>query len=756
MEDSMDIDGPEAATPVFGTRAFVTSKEFHKEIIRKITVLLEEGMNTSAIDFLGQVSYAGLSKPSKPGRLKEIAIPSPDILSIVTTISLHPSYTTRQTGLLQLDGALKASRYMRNIIRLAGATNCQLQQAWRFKRGEANAGSDDNMGGAIGGTRNMRNRNVAKTGAAGRKGKRAAHDLSTAPFASLAIANDESLFKRCDDIWSVIGWALITSCCYSKRWDVWKDFLDLLLETLQNDFQERINAAGDNAEDMDLEGSLVNAIGFIPDVSGSAGYKRVVRAIFANGSEKSRNEWVPVFPRETKKPPKKEKTTEWKTKVDANPYAAKKGSGSLLATLDENTSEDYNKFRNNVNDASDAYREFRDELAKTGYADDEDGSDEDIEFQQLQKEDKSKLETDQEAIRAWGGTDSIIIRLKLMALVSVTGAAADLYNKKQQRLQNEIIDSSRKSRQRSKIQKPTDGRDAKLLDPPLETKMADLKTEESPSSGRAEEAENSLTSRSPPPPLSQNVRRPSDKNTTLPHPSSSLSHSSTTSSPFNMRYNPPTLLESLPRNLKNQSNPPDKNNLNNLQISWMFYWDESIISSFVDEFIDHIRSLPVKQMNLFLSPTIYQAADPFFRTSLLTAILQKSMVWQPRNGWTSDQVGDEALVECYLPHFARGQDVENQVRMATALEYLVRLLHIEAPEEKGLKWSERMEDAMEAGIKARKEKAEAAFRRKKKPTAADEELVRMLDMTAFRLRFLMGQAKTTTLERRKKKKNTKA
>ncbi|KAK6329753.1 hypothetical protein TWF696_003617 [Orbilia brochopaga] len=599
MTDTMDLDETGEPVPSFGTRATVAPKDFHRDLQRAVVFSLEEGMNTKAIDLLCQVSYAGISTPAKPGVKKEIAVPPPEVLSILTTISLHPAFTTRRTGTLQLDAALKASRYIRTIIRLAGATNCHLQQAWRFKRSiDGPAASDDEANTR----RRTRNRNVVKAPPVGRRGKRAAAaEIDTAPFANLPIANEESLFRLSDDIWAVIGWAMVCSCRYPKRWDLWRDFLDLLLETLEADFKERLDAA-ETPEDMDLEGSLANTIGFLPDMVGGAGYKRIVRAIFANGSDKSRNEWTPVFPKETKKPPRSNGIKDWQATLDSGLQSGKSRQQNDVYTAIRKNAEKMKDIRLNIDESSDAYRDFRAELARKGAfgdgfdADREESEDEDDRHHDTgdtQLDDKAHPETDEHAMEVWGGIDSIVMRLKFMSL-----------------------------------------------------------------------------------------------------------------------------------------------------ISYLFAHDSQTLECFYSEYVDCLRCMSVKQMSLFTSPAIYTAAYTPFRASLLTRTLQHSMVWQPRNGWQTDVVTEETLREYYLPHHARGNDVEAQVRMATLVEYLARLWHVQ----EGISWDEGLQAAVDAGIAARREKAEAAAgRRKKAPTAVDKQMLSMLGMAEMRLQFLVQSAKNATI-----------
>ncbi|KAK6514279.1 hypothetical protein TWF506_008676 [Arthrobotrys conoides] len=485
MVDDMDIDTPNHVAEApdelpLGTQATVKAIPFPKAVLDKLIYSLEEGMDSKALDFLTHVSYAGISTPLKPYESKKgVLIPPPNVFSVITNISLHPNYTTRQIGNLETDAAIKASQYLRTLTRIAGATNCDLQTAWQFKRSKAfsSATLEDPT------TRQTRNRNVVKTGAVGRKGrqKKTQQDIDVTPFANLDIANEDNVFNRCDDIWSVVGWALVCSCVYKKRWDVWRDFLELLIELLTNDFQERIDAAKDNPQAVDLQGSLITAVGFLPDLGGGAGYKRIVRAIFANGSEKSRNEWTPVFPKETKKPPKKEQS-KWASNSILDSAKARRGDSNedVLANLGANMADEYHKFRNNVNDNSEAYKEFRDKLATTGFLDEDDSEEEENGTGLAKKDSKSTLETHEEAVAIWGGVEAIIIRLKFMALVSEIGATYERALSYQKEKEMGALSEQKKQKQKNKksIAKGKKGKNSQEAAVPF--KQADREVSEQP------------------------------------------------------------------------------------------------------------------------------------------------------------------------------------------------------------------------------------------------------------------------------------
>ncbi|RVD81615.1 uncharacterized protein DFL_009471 [Arthrobotrys flagrans] len=824
VDDMMGVDEPEldASThgPSLGTQASVKAVPLPKAVLDKLIYTLEEGMDSKALDFLAHISYAGISTPLKPSEdKKEIQIPPPDVFSVITNISLHPTYTTRQTGNLETDVAIKASKYLRTLTRIAGATNCNLQTAWQFKRSKSSSSvyTEDPT------TRRTRNRNAVKTGAAGRKGRQKAgqQDIDITPFANLDIANEESVFNLCDDIWSVIGWALVCSCVYKKRWDVWRDFLELLIEVLTNDFQERIEAAAENPRDVDLQGSLITAIGFLPDLRGAAGYKRIVRAIFANGSEKSRNEWTPVFPKETKKPPKKERK-KWTS--ESNLHTAKPDKKEdVLANLGANMVEEYHKFRNDVNDNSEAYKEFRDKLATDGYIDD-DSEEETAIRPSEKKDDKSKLETNGEAIETWGGAQAIIIRLKLMALVSEIGATYERALAYQREKEMEVLSLKKKQKKRtmkkngknspnSAVNSTQADREVSeqpqmittITTTPTKRGLVKLRTPQNlkqrgggeQKGGPAGETTTPTKQSTPLPfllPPTKNFSSSPHSNDQQNSPKSSLplpfksspesegyyetaptslyenTFFSTvdkipSSSPFPLRILPesPTPISPplplpipffTPSTITQTPSPPlshqRQQQSNPLQLTYLFAHDIPTLSCFYNEYIDTLRLLPVPHLQCFISTSIYPCPEnPSFRGTLLITILQKSMYFQPPGGWSenTDTIDDVILQTHYFPHCARGNDIESQVRMGTVLESLARLWHVNSKQTGGvgLAWSSEMEEAVEEGIRVRRERATAAFKKKRKPTEVDKGLMKMLGVVEGRLRMLVRVAKVMAL-----------
>lgn len=135
------------------------------------------------------------------------------------------------------------------------------------------------------------------------------------------IATSGSLWTRAEDFWHVLGWALNCSVAHPPRWTRWKVWLEAMLDVLEDDWAERQRLAGStkgvtegtdsdtgNARDDDvrepvLKDSLI--VSYLPSEHSRGGYRRVVRAIFADGSASSLKEFKEVFPNETRSGSKK-------------------------------------------------------------------------------------------------------------------------------------------------------------------------------------------------------------------------------------------------------------------------------------------------------------------------------------------------------------------------------------------------------------------------------------------------------------------
>lgn len=182
--------------------------------------------------------------------------------------------------------------------------------------------------------------------------------------------------------------------------------------------------------------------------------------------------------------------------------------------------------------------------------------------------------------------------------------------------------------------------------------------------------------------------------------------------------------------------------------------------------------MPLTEMMLFIT-TSAQVNDENCYASIIQIVLRPLLEHQPTGGYKDDVIDDERLMKWYFPYAATKSDVESNAKVAFLIEALTRLWHFngenkdqdkEKSKDKeknkmkdqdkdldvGLRYSERMKEAIERGITAR-----AAKISKKKTTTKKEvnmkESRQILDMSEMRLRLLLEDAKQKQILRRNKR-----
>ncbi|KAF2458597.1 hypothetical protein BDY21DRAFT_340728 [Lineolata rhizophorae] len=192
------------------------------------------------------------------------------------------------------------------------------------------------------------------------------------------LAHGEALWNSAEDFWHVVGWAFNCSVAHRNRWARWRLWLEFMLEVLNEDWNEREKQCGEweaavaatvAADEMrDQRGGRKTGrprrnkkTGQLPDKSNThneraeeianirrqsiiAGYlkgadsrttrKRVINAIFANGSKEMLRDFPEVFREETKEREKKD----GEAKADEN---GEKKTASRKLDIDEGNFGDY-------------------------------------------------------------------------------------------------------------------------------------------------------------------------------------------------------------------------------------------------------------------------------------------------------------------------------------------------------------------------------------------------------------------------------
>jgi len=246
-------------------------------------------------------------------------VPSPQHLALAATFVVHPSTTTRAKTKQEKDAANAALQLLRLTNTLVGPVAARFDVAFSFTHFDSSR-----HGG--------RRRTAGESGV-----PKKVLDDETEPL-NLDLGMSGSLWSRAEDFWHAVGWAFNCSVLYPKRWERWQLWLQFMCEVLEDDWNERLRqlekmeedekqkngsqqpAAPSKKKQRDRDCLLMDSLIFKYLTTGAVGYgrnRRILRAIFADGSTSSVNEFREVFKNELKEP-KQDDDKPKKREVDVN------------------------------------------------------------------------------------------------------------------------------------------------------------------------------------------------------------------------------------------------------------------------------------------------------------------------------------------------------------------------------------------------------------------------------------------------------
>lgn len=124
------------------------------------------------------------------------------------------------------------------------------------------------------------------------------------------------------------------------------------------------------------------------------------------------------------------------------------------------------------------------------------------------------------------------------------------------------------------------------------------------------------------------------------------------------------------------------------------------LNALYDNFLDHIRSLPMPAFFLIISPTTLRVFTPAAASSLTQYVL-RSLIAAAAPLPLNDNMSQDILEHSYLPYAANTSSLVDNTKVSLCVETLLRLLDYHV----GLAWTPGLQEAAEAGIKARTAKA---------------------------------------------------
>lgn len=304
LPSSSQVAAPIPSSQIVGTeqpakklKQYRPVKPLPYELRDIINVYIEEQLFSQAIPLLRNTLIAGTDGTSD-GRTLPTCVPSPQVLAVMATLSVHPMWTNRATESENFKIANDALFLLKHVNSLVGGANANFTSAFKF---------------------------LDKFDSRDRRRRTGDHANSPEDDGKLKIqlANQSAIWNLAEDFWSVIGWAFNCSCQHPKRWERWRPWLEFMLDALEDDLQERISAVEPLREDGKeaaantlLSESLI-AQYCLATGDGRASKRRVMRAILANGCKKDLDEFHEIWKNETK-PPKEKKMEELvsKKKID--------------------------------------------------------------------------------------------------------------------------------------------------------------------------------------------------------------------------------------------------------------------------------------------------------------------------------------------------------------------------------------------------------------------------------------------------------
>ncbi|KAJ9615002.1 hypothetical protein H2200_001076 [Cladophialophora chaetospira] len=246
------------------------------ELAQHVQTYLEEGLFTQAFNFL--ISITGNSATD---RLGPVPTPPASHLALAATVAIHPHTTTRTTEREKWNQANAALRLLKLVNTLVGPIYANFSTAFsfrkfdlRFSRRSDTRGDDDDEG------------RENETGFGD-------DDLNT------KYARSKSLWTRAEDFWQLVGWAFNCACLpgmHAARWSYYRLLLEFLIGVLELDWKLRTSGDDPSPEESLLWQYIELSLG------GHARQRRILRAVFADGSARSLGEFREIFTNELKEP----------------------------------------------------------------------------------------------------------------------------------------------------------------------------------------------------------------------------------------------------------------------------------------------------------------------------------------------------------------------------------------------------------------------------------------------------------------------
>ncbi|KAK6843844.1 hypothetical protein PG987_004704 [Apiospora arundinis] len=273
-----DISSPDDAET---DTQYHLARQLPPELKQHCQIYLEENIHSIALNLLGDLLSSGRNDDSKRATIPEASkskgasyCPPPNHIALLTTLIVHPDFTNRPKEETWPETANNSLAYLHCLLRTVGPINARFKEAFRFgagpsrySRGSSPMSDSDN--------------------------ELLEDTWGDAPMEGKYFK--DSVWRRGQDFFGVVGWAFNCSQLYPNRWYYWKQWLEFMLDVIEADLYERyrLDVEADRAGSRESEDKFLllrDSIlaGFIGQQKGRlGGLKWIMKALFADGSKGS-------------------------------------------------------------------------------------------------------------------------------------------------------------------------------------------------------------------------------------------------------------------------------------------------------------------------------------------------------------------------------------------------------------------------------------------------------------------------------------
>ncbi|KAL8763036.1 MAG: hypothetical protein Q9184_001063 [Pyrenodesmia sp. 2 TL-2023] len=248
--------------------------------------------DASALNLLiSLLTYGTTSTSPRPAFL-----PPLQQIALAATLAIHPSFTTRAESENRLQASAFALQYLRQVLSLVGPINGRLRDAFAFSTPETSS------------RRGARRKTT---------GEDCAAPMDSLDSIDLELANAASVWAKAQDFWHVVGWAFNCSVLHQRRWQRWHLWLQYMIDVLEKDWTLRshMHSQNEDSEEDPREGSMI--VRYLSGNDTTARQdRRIIRAVFADGSPKSAAEFPEIWRNETKERKKELDVKKATSKID--------------------------------------------------------------------------------------------------------------------------------------------------------------------------------------------------------------------------------------------------------------------------------------------------------------------------------------------------------------------------------------------------------------------------------------------------------